>query len=95
MAIGYGMWAARLGVPIESLTVEVHATYDVRGELGVDEAVPPGYTDMKYVVIVESSASEEEVLRMLDTADRFSSWRDNMMRGVPLHRELHLNVARP
>src|SRR6059036_3530232 len=30
LAIGYGMWAARLGVPLESLEVEVQADYDLR-----------------------------------------------------------------
>src|SRR4051794_20979342 len=32
LAIGYGMWAARLGVPCEAIEVEVQADYDVRGE---------------------------------------------------------------
>ena len=31
LAIGYGMWAARLGVPIDSLDVEVEADYETRG----------------------------------------------------------------
>src|SRR5882672_5952296 len=39
LAIGYAMWAARLGVPIESLDVEVEADYDRRGELGVSHDV--------------------------------------------------------
>ena len=55
LAIGYGMWAARLEVPIRSLTVEVRARYDVRGELGVDESVRPGYGDIVYVVTVDLS----------------------------------------
>ena len=42
LCIGYSMWAARLGVVIESLSVEVHADYDVRGELGVAGRDPPG-----------------------------------------------------
>ena len=29
LAIGYGMWAARLEIPVRSLTVEVRARYDV------------------------------------------------------------------
>ena len=35
LAIGYAMWAARLGVSITSLEIDVQADYDVRGELGV------------------------------------------------------------
>src|ERR1700691_2420631 len=41
LAIGYGIWAARLGIPIASLEVEVQADFDARGELGVSESVRP------------------------------------------------------
>jgi uncharacterized OsmC-like protein len=92
LAIGYSMWAARLGVPIDALEVEVHASYDTRGELAVSDDVPPGYLGIRYVVSVESSASEAEVMRVLDTADRYSSWRDDMTRSVPVTREVRLTV---
>jgi uncharacterized OsmC-like protein len=84
LVIGYAMWAARLGVPIESLDIEIHADYDVRGELGVDDNVRPGYSQIRYVVTVSSPASNEEIQRWLDTADRYSSWRDNLANPVPL-----------
>ena len=38
LAIGYGMWAARLEIPVRALTVEVRARYDVRGEVFYDLA---------------------------------------------------------
>jgi uncharacterized OsmC-like protein len=92
LAIGYAMWAARLGVPIDALNVEIQADYDMRGELAVDADVRPGYAAMRYIVTVESRASEEEILRVLDTADRYSSWRDDMLNPVPLEREVRLTV---
>ena len=84
LALGYAMWAARLGVPLESLEIEIQADYDVRGELGVSDEVRPGYTQVRYVVSVSSPASAEEIARWLDTADRYSSWRDNLANAVPL-----------
>ena len=87
LAIGYAMWAARLGVPIDSLDIEVQADYDVRGELGVADSVRPGYSEIRYVVTVSSPASAEDVHRWLDTADRFSSWRDNLANAVPIRGE--------
>jgi uncharacterized OsmC-like protein len=87
LTIGYAMWAARLDVPIESLEVEVHADYDVRGELGVDDAVRPGYSQIRYVVSVKSSAPSEQIHRWLDIADRYSSWRDNIANAVPMVAE--------
>lgn len=90
LAIGYSMWAARLGVPLNALDVEVQADYDVRGELGVDEDVRPGYLRMRYVVTVDSPAPEAEVMRLLDTADRYSSWLDDLRNPVPVTREVRL-----
>lgn len=93
LAIGYAMWAARLGVPLMSLQVEVQADYDSRGELGVAD-VPPGYAQVRYVVTVESEASENAVRRMLDTADAHSSYRDIFARAIDLRREVRIRAAR-
>jgi len=84
LVLGYAMWAARLGVPIDSLEIEIQADYDVRGELGVRDDVRPGYSEVRYIVSVSSPATAEEVERWLDTADRYSSWRDNIANAVPL-----------
>jgi uncharacterized OsmC-like protein len=91
LAIGYGMWAARMEIPLTSLDVEVQADYDVRGELGVSEDVRPGYLAVRYLVTVESSAPREDVIRMLDTADKNSSWRDDYARDIPLAREVRIS----
>jgi uncharacterized OsmC-like protein len=93
LAVGYAMWAARLGVQIDSLEIEIHADYDARGELGVSDDVRPGYSRIRYVVHVSSPASEEEITRWLDTADRYSSWRDNIANAVPIVREVRLSVG--
>jgi uncharacterized OsmC-like protein len=90
LAIGYGMWSARLDLAVRSITVEVRARYDVRGELGVDASVRPGYADMVYVVTVDTDASDADVHRMLDLADRHSSWLDDLRNPVPVAREVHI-----
>jgi uncharacterized OsmC-like protein len=93
LALGYAMWAARLDIQIDSLEVEVHADYDVRGELGVADEVRPGYLEIRYIVNVSSPARPEEIERWLDTADRYSSWRDNIANAVPLVCERRINLA--
>jgi uncharacterized OsmC-like protein len=90
LAIGYALWASRLQVPITSLEVEIQADYDVRGELGVSDDVRPGYGEIRYVVRVESDASADDVTRMLDTADRRSSWLDIVGHATPVRREVHI-----
>lgn len=94
LAIGYAMWAARLGVPLDALEVEVQADYDVRGELGVADEVTPGYAGVRYVVTVESPAPEADVLRVLDTADRYSSYRDVFTRALDVRREVRITAPR-
>ena len=93
LAIGYGMWAARLGVPLDALEVEVQADYDLSGELGVADDVRPGYSAMRYLVTVSSTSPEADVMRVLDTADRVSPFRDIFSQGVPLTREVRLSAT--
>jgi uncharacterized OsmC-like protein len=92
LAVGYAMWAARLDVPLDSLTVEIEADYDFRGELGVEETVRPGYREVRYTVTVESPAPEQEVMRVLDTGDRYSSYLDVFGNAIPLRREVRISA---
>lgn len=87
LAIGYARWAAVRGVPIRGLEVEVHADYDAAHEYGVGDE-PPGYSEVRYVVRVESDAEEEEILRVLDEADACSPWLDVFRRSIRLQRKL-------
>ena len=93
LAVGYAMWAARLGIVIDSLDIEIHADYDARGELGMSDEVRPGYSQIRYIVHVSSPASEAEIHHWLDTADKFSSWRDNIANPVPLVREVRVSAT--
>ena len=84
------MWGARLGVSFDSLTVDVEADYDSRGELGVSDDVPPGYTQVRYMVTAASRASEADVRRVLDTADKYSPFRDVFARAHDVRREVRI-----
>lgn len=90
LALGYAMWAIRLGVPLESLEVDVEADYDSRGELGVADDVPPGYLEVRYRVAVGSPAPEADVRRVLDIADRYSPYRDVFARAHAVRREVRI-----
>ena len=91
LALGYAMWAARLGVAIESLDVEVEADYDSRGELGIADDVPPGYVQVRYRVTVASPSSEEDVRRVIAIADKYSPYRDVFARPHDLRCELRIH----
>jgi len=86
LVLGYAAWAARMNIPLRSIDVEVQADYDASGELGIDPNVRPGYLAMRYVVRVESDAPQDDVLRMLEIAERHSSFLDDFSNPVPVER---------
>jgi uncharacterized OsmC-like protein len=90
LAIGYTMWAAKLEVPIKGIEVEIAADYDVRGFYGVAD-VPPGYLEVRYTVRIESDAPEEDIIRVLDTADNHSPWHHVFSTPQKLKREIVIN----
>ena len=92
LTIGIAAWAARLGVPLDALEVEVQADFDARGELGIGD-VPPGYSEVRYVVSIESPASRERLEELLRLAERHSPYRDVFGRPMALSRSVSLNGA--
>ncbi|MCP5115556.1 MAG: OsmC family protein [bacterium] len=93
LALGYTMWAARRGVPISSLAVEVQADYDARGMLCSAE-IPAGYLEVRWVVDVESDAPESEVVKVLDEADEYSTFLDVYRRPHSVRRIVRCRAPR-
>ena len=93
LAVGVRTWAARLGIPVQSIEVEVQGDFDARGELGMDDDIRPGYADVRYVVSIESRAAESDVRRLLDAAERYSPYYDVFSRATPVRRHARLNGA--
>ena len=89
MAMGYMLWASKLEVPVDSLEVEIQADSDDGVLFGVSDA-PPGYTEVRYRVRVQSSASEEEIIRVLDAGDQHGPYLDIFTRAVPCKRQVEI-----
>jgi uncharacterized OsmC-like protein len=92
LTIGIAAWAARLGVPLDALEVEVQADFDARGELGMGD-VPAGYTAVRYRVSIESPASRERLDELLSVAERHSPYLDVFGRPMALSRSVRRNGA--
>jgi uncharacterized OsmC-like protein len=90
LTIGIAAWAARLGVPLESVEVEVQADFDARGELGMGD-VPPGYQEVRYIVSIASPAPRPALDRLLAMAERHSPYLDVFGRVIALKRALRIN----
>ena len=90
IAMSYVLWAAKLEIPIDELSVEIQADYDTRGLCGVDN-VKAGYMEMRYIVNIKSSAKEEEIIKLLDIADERSPYIDVFRNPQKLIRITRIN----
>jgi hypothetical protein len=43
---------------------------------------------------VESDATQDEIMNLLNTADKHSSWRDDYERQLPLTREVRISAPK-
>ena len=93
MAIGYAMRAARAGVPVRAIEVEVQADYDDGAAFGTSDA-PAGYSEVRCIVTIESDAPEADVLRVLDDADHHSPYLDVFRRAQKVTRSVRIAPPR-
>lgn len=93
LAIGYSQRAAVLGIPIDKIEVDVESDFDARGMLYVADR-PPGFDEMRYKVYIESPASEEEIMRVIEETDRHSPVLDDFRRAIPVEREVTIKSTK-
>lgn len=87
LAIGYSQRAAMLEIPVDKIEVDVESEFDARGMLYLDDH-PPGFDILRYKVYIESPASEEEVMQIIDDTDQHSPVLDDFKRAIPVEREV-------
>ena len=81
MMVGYVAQAAVRGIPLESCTIETQGELDLRGFLGLDETVPPGYRAIDYTVEMTGEGSREQY--------------EDIHRAVMATSPNYFNMARP
>lgn len=81
VAMSYRLRAARHGIDLGNIVVTVEAESELAGMLYCDASAPPGYTQIRYHVDVESSASPDAVMRIIDEGDRLSPLLDVFTRA--------------
>ena len=60
MTVGYVAGAAMHGITLERLEIETTGQLDLRGFLGLDTSVPPGYEQIDYVVRIAGNGTPEQ-----------------------------------
>lgn len=95
LAIGYMMKAAELNLNIQNLEVQVEADFDDGALLGTaDKSIPPGYTEIRYTITVESDEPEEKIKQMLDLGDFHSPYLDVFSRAQTCVRKINIVSAK-
>ena len=84
MTVGYVAQCAVRGITLESLEIETDGEIDLRGFLGIDAAVPPGYENLSYTVRIKGSGTREEFAEVHQAVMATSPNFYNMSRPMAL-----------
>lgn len=84
LTIGWVTQAAKRGVDFRELTIEVRGEYDLRGYLALDDDVRPGFSEIGYLVRVDSDAPADVLDEIRLAAERTSPMFDNIVNASPV-----------
>jgi uncharacterized OsmC-like protein len=84
MTVGYVAQCAERGITLESLAIETDGEIDLRGFLGIDPAVPPGYENLNYTVRIKGNGTKAQFAEIHQAVMATSPNFYNMSRPVPL-----------
>jgi uncharacterized OsmC-like protein len=86
--VGYVAGAAARGVTLEKLEIETTGQLDLRGFLGIDAGVRPGYESIQYTVHIKGDGTAEQFRDIHETVIKTSPNYFNVSRPVRLDAEL-------
>jgi uncharacterized OsmC-like protein len=88
MLVGYVAGAAMEGITLQSLSIETTGELDLRGFLGIDPAVKPGYDSLHYVVRIRGNGTPEQFRKIHETVSAHSPNRWNVSQPIRLTSDL-------
>jgi len=94
MTVGFVALCALHGIQIEELEIATEGDIDLRGFLGLNASVSPGYDTLTTTVTVKGSASPEEFQELFEMAVATSPNVHNISRPVALATTLHVITDR-
>ncbi|WP_028927613.1 OsmC family protein [Pseudonocardia acaciae] len=86
--VTYRFWAAKLGIPVDDVTVEVDGDLDLRGFFGIDDAVRPGFTGIRLAVNLSGPATDADYQRLKDAVDEHCPVLDLLRNPTPVTTRL-------
>lgn len=86
--VGYVVGASCEGITLDALSVETRGTLDLRGFLGIDAAVRPGYESIQVTVRIKGDGTRAQFEKIHDTVRRTSPNYFNITRPVRVDAQL-------
>lgn len=79
--------ATARGITIDELSTELEGDMDLRGLLGLDESVSPGYEQIRIRMNVKADCSDQQLDELLDYTQQHSPVCNTVCRPVPVKVE--------
>jgi uncharacterized OsmC-like protein len=86
--VGYVALAALEGIELEDVRIEAHGDIDLRGFLGIDPEVAPGYRDISYTVYLKGNGTPEQFQKIHEMVMATAPNRYNLATAIALNSEL-------
>jgi uncharacterized OsmC-like protein len=90
ITVGYVAGAAVNGITLTKLEIETTGQLDLRGFLGIDPSVKPGYESIQYVVRIAGNGTPEQFRQIHENVIKTSPNYFNVSRPVRLDAKLQV-----
>jgi uncharacterized OsmC-like protein len=90
MIVGYSDCCAHEGIELEELRIETEGDIDLRGFLGIDPTVKPGYDQLRYTVFIKGRGTPEQFEKIHRTVMTTSPNYFNLANPIALNSRLVL-----
>jgi hypothetical protein len=88
MIVGYSAVCALQGIELEELQIETEGDIDLRGFLGIDSSVKPGYDSLRYTVYIKGDATAEQFEKVHEIVKATSPNRFSVANAIALKSQL-------
>jgi len=89
--IMYAAYASVMDIPLEGVEISTRGYLDLRGLLGLDADISAGYQRVTFDVNIRSSASDEELRKLIDTVEAHCPVLDILTRSVSVQGKAKVN----
>ena len=90
MMVGYVAQCALRGIVLDRLEIDIEGDIDLRGFLGIDETVAPGYERLTYTVRISGDATPEEFAEIHAAVRKTSPNFHNISRAIAMNDRLQV-----